>query len=54
MKANKKSFYLLVDSDELDKLSSEVDCKIKQFKPYLKRKKTLTIFGFGDACDLLK
>jgi len=51
MKTEASSFYLLAESDQLDKVSSMADCQIKQFKPYLKRKKTLTVFGFGHACD---
>ena len=51
MKTEASSFYLLAESDQLDKVSSMADCQIKQFKPYLKRKKSLTVFGFGHACD---
>lgn len=54
MKADASSFYLLAETNQLDKVSSLVDCQIKQFKPYLKRKKSLTVFGFGHACDGVK
>lgn len=54
MKADASSFYLLAESEQLNKVSSVADCKIKQFKPYLKRKKSLTVFGFGHACDGVK
>jgi 4-amino-4-deoxy-L-arabinose transferase-like glycosyltransferase len=45
-----KSFLLLVDSDSLDKVSALADCKVNEFSPYLKKKKSLTVLGFGRAC----
>ena len=54
MKADASSFYLLAENDQLDKVSSVADCQIKEFKPYLKRKKTLTVLGFGHACGGVK
>ncbi len=54
MKADASSFYLLAETEELNKVSSVADCQIKQFKPYLKRKKSLTVFGFSHACDEVK
>ncbi|MDR0775994.1 MAG: glycosyltransferase family 39 protein [Azonexus sp.] len=44
------SFLLLVENDHLDAVAQVADCKVREFDPYLKRKKTLTIFGFGAAC----
>jgi len=44
------SFLLLVENDHLDATVQAADCKVREFEPYLKRKKTLTIFGFGAAC----
>lgn len=47
----KKSFLLLTEDENLSKTSVQVDCKMKAFKPYLKKKKALLVFGFGDACN---
>jgi 4-amino-4-deoxy-L-arabinose transferase-like glycosyltransferase len=49
-KNTQKSFLLLVDSDNLDEVSAVADCKVKEFSPYLKKKKSLAVFGFGQAC----
>jgi 4-amino-4-deoxy-L-arabinose transferase-like glycosyltransferase len=50
-KNDKKSFLLLTE-DMNDSQSFAISaCKIKEFKPYLKRKKTLTVLGFGDLCN---
>lgn len=48
---DKKSFILLVEDDDAGKLQSSAGCKIKEFKPYLKQKKALVVFGFGDVCN---
>jgi 4-amino-4-deoxy-L-arabinose transferase-like glycosyltransferase len=50
-KNTQKSFLLLVDDDHLSAVSSAADCKVKEFSPYLKKKRTLTVFGFGQACE---
>ena len=54
MKADARSFYVLAENDQIDKVAQIADCQIKQFKPYLKRKKSLTVFGFGNACGGVK
>ncbi len=45
-----QSFLLLVESDHLDAVKAVADCKVQEFSPYLKKKKSLTVFGFGQAC----
>ncbi len=47
---NKKSFLLLAEDDDASKLQPFAGCKIKEFKPYLKKKKSLVVFGFADVC----
>ena len=49
-KNSQKPFLLLVDSDNLSSVSALADCKVKEFSPYLKKNKSLTVFGFGQAC----
>jgi len=44
------SFLLLVEDSHSDAAAQAADCKVREFEPYLKRKKTLTVFGFGEAC----
>jgi len=47
-RAQQSSFLLLVESNRPG--AAAADCKVREFEPYLKRKRTLTVFGFGDAC----
>lgn len=49
-KSMHRSFLLLVESDNLSALRLEADCTIKEFSPYLKKNKSLTVFGFGRVC----
>ena len=51
---DKKPFLLLAEDDDASKLRPFAGCIIKEFKPYLKKKKTLIVFGFGDRCSQLK
>ena len=51
-KSMHRSFLLLVESDNLSTLGVEPDCTIKEFSPYFKRNKSLTVFGFGRVCKL--
>ena len=51
-KSMHRSFLLLVESDDLSTLRLEADCTIKEFSPYLKKNKSLTVFGFGQVCKL--
>lgn len=50
MRIQQPSFLLLVENDHRDTVAQVADCKVREFEPYLKRKKTLTIFGFGTVC----
>ena len=43
-------FLLLVENNHLDAVAQVADCKVREFEPYLRRKKTFTVFGFGAAC----
>ena len=51
LRNEKKSFLLLVEDENIAKVSSKADCKIEVFKPYLKKKKSLMVYGFGDFCQ---
>lgn len=41
---------LLVEDSDISRLKTETQCTIKEFKPYLSRKGSLAILGFGAAC----
>lgn len=41
---------LLVENASLDEIKSEADCVVKEFRPYLKKDKALTVLGFGQTC----
>lgn len=43
---------LLVENSDIPRLKVEAQCTIKEFKPYLTRKGTLAILGFGAACQI--
>jgi len=49
--ADKKSFLLLAEDNDANKMLAFSGCKIKEFKPYLKKNKSLMVFGFGDVCN---
>ena len=49
-KSMHKSFLLLVEADDLSTVRLEADCTVKEFSPYLKKNKSLTVFGFGQVC----
>ena len=51
-KSMQKSFLLLVESDDLTAVRLKADCTLKEFSPYLKKNKSLTVFGFGQVCKL--
>lgn len=51
---SKKSFLLLAEDDDASKISAFAGCEVKNFKPYLKKKKSLIVFGFGDVCNNAK
>lgn len=48
-KAN-QPMLLLVENASLDEMKPEAGCVVKEFRPYLKKDKTLTVLGFGRAC----
>jgi len=50
----KQSFLVLVEDDDAGKVSAVAGCEIKEFKPYLKKKKSLLVYGFGDVCNNTK
>lgn len=49
-----KSFLLLAEGDDASKISVFTGCEIREFKPYLKKNKSLKVFGFGDVCNNAK
>lgn len=49
--ADKQSFLVLVEDDDAGKMLTFAGCEIKEFKPYLKKKRSLMVFGFGDVCN---
>jgi 4-amino-4-deoxy-L-arabinose transferase-like glycosyltransferase len=51
MVADKKSFFIMVEDDESNKIAVLAACKAKEFKPYLKKNKSLIVFGFGEVCN---
>ena len=51
-KKTQKSFLLLVESDYLHTVGAIADCQLTEFKPYLKKNKSLIVFGFGETCKL--
>ena len=46
-----KSFVLVAEDDEASNIQPLAGCKLKEFKPYLKKKKALVALGFGDVCS---
>ena len=44
------SMLLLVESRYLAEVQPQADCLVKEFKPYLKKDKALTVLGFGNSC----
>ncbi len=47
----KTSFLLLAEDDEANKLQPYPACKVREFKPYLKKNKSLLVLGFGEVCS---
>jgi 4-amino-4-deoxy-L-arabinose transferase-like glycosyltransferase len=47
---DQKSFVIITEG-ETDKIATLATCQLITFKPYLKNKQTLTVFGFGDVCQ---
>jgi hypothetical protein len=42
---------LLVEGADISEVKPQADCLVREFKPYLKKDKTLAAFGFGSACN---
>lgn len=42
---------ILVDHTDADAIRSLADCQLQQFKPYLKKRKSLVVLGIGSACN---
>lgn len=49
-RAARRPFFLLVENPKTDNLKDESDCVVKSFTPYLKKNRSLVIYGFGNAC----
>jgi 4-amino-4-deoxy-L-arabinose transferase-like glycosyltransferase len=45
---------LLVEHARIAEVQPQADCAVQTFKPYLKKNKSLAVFGFGAACDLVE
>lgn len=43
---------LLVEHARIAEIQPQADCVVQTFKPYLKKDRSLTVFGFGSACEL--
>ncbi|WP_263769787.1 ArnT family glycosyltransferase [Propionivibrio soli] len=50
MRSANASFLLLVEGARTDEIAPIADCRVNEFKPYLKRGKTLKVYGFGSVC----
>ena len=48
--ATKKPFIILVDDAHLAEVQQQMGCVVKEFKPYLKKHKTLTALNFNEDC----
>jgi 4-amino-4-deoxy-L-arabinose transferase-like glycosyltransferase len=42
---------LLVEHSGITQVQPKADCIVREFKPYLKKDKSLVVFGFGSACS---
>lgn len=51
MRQNHESMILLIETDHLDEILPDADCKLEEFQPYLKKNKKLEALGFGAACN---
>lgn len=45
-----ENFFLLVENNRTETLSLQQDCVVKTFSPYLKKRKSMTVLGYGKAC----
>jgi hypothetical protein len=44
----------LVEHARMAEIQPQADCVVQTFKPYLKKGRSLTVFGFGSACELVE
>lgn len=51
MRDTKKPFTILVDGAHLESINQQAGCVLKEFKPYLKKHKTLTALNFNVDCS---
>lgn len=51
LRASHSPMLLLVESRYLAEVKPQAACQVKEFKPYLKKDKALTVLGFGNACS---
>jgi len=52
LRETKTPLVLLVETSRIPEIAPQADCVIQKFEPYLKKGKSLTVFGFGSACAL--
>lgn len=45
---------LLVEGSRIPEIEPQADCLAREFKPYLKKGKSMMAFGFGSACSALR
>jgi 4-amino-4-deoxy-L-arabinose transferase-like glycosyltransferase len=54
LRAAKTPLLLLVEHARMAEIQPQADCVVQTFKPYLKKGRSLTVFGFGSACELVE
>ena len=47
----RKNLLVMVEQNQSQEIENIADCKVKTFSPYLKKGKSLEVFGFANACD---
>lgn len=50
MKTSGQSALILVENARIETVRPQADCLVKTFHPYLKKNKSLAVFGMGAAC----
>lgn len=51
LRAKQSSMFLLTEGVRTSEVEAGADCVVRQFKPYLKKDKALTVLGYGSACS---
>lgn len=54
LRASGDALLLLVEQDKVAEAGGAAGCRIREFRPYLKRKGVLTVYGYGRACRDLR